>query len=89
MTTSTDSSTKLDSIGMNHTLLEGFDTGMNTVHHSFIKRGFRSRIIAIRRGWSKAGSNDLYDVSGNDQLYNSWAWAAGGISSTQAIFIGF
>lgn len=67
---------------MNHTLLEGFDTGMNTVQHSFMKTDFRTRIMASRRGWSKAGPNDLYDVSGNYQLYNSWAWAAGGISST-------
>ena len=69
-------------LGMNHTLLEGFDTGMNTVQHSFVKTGFRSWIRAIGRGWSKAGPNGLYDVSGNYELYNSWAWAAGGISST-------
>jgi D-alanyl-D-alanine carboxypeptidase len=72
----------VEPLGMTHTLLEGYDDGMNRVQHSFLKKGFRSGVIAMKRGWHKAGSNGLYDVSGNYRLYNSWGWAAGGLSST-------
>ena len=67
---------------LTHTMLEGFDSGLDNVQHSFIRAGIRNRIVAIRWGWSGVGDNGLYDVSGNYQLYNSWAWAAGGIAST-------
>jgi CubicO group peptidase (beta-lactamase class C family) len=69
-------------LGMNHTLLEGFDDGMEKVQHSFLKKGFRRGVVAMKRGWRKPHTNGLYDVSGNYRLYNSWDWAAGGASST-------
>ncbi|MCZ6459377.1 MAG: serine hydrolase [Gammaproteobacteria bacterium] len=68
--------------GMTHTLLEGFDSGMDGVQHSFLKTSFRNRLLAMKRDWNKSGPGGLYDVSGNYRLYNSWAWAAGGISSS-------
>ena len=71
-------------LGMTHTLLEGFDTGLERVQHSFLKSGFKNGIKASRRDWNDAEPNGFYDVSGNYRLYNSWAWAAGGISSTTA-----
>ncbi len=69
-------------LGMNHTLLEGFNAGLSDIQHSFMKTGFRNRIVAISRGWNPPSNEGLYDVSGNYQLYNSWTWAAGGIAST-------
>ena len=69
-------------LGMTHSLLEGFDSGMDSVQHSFLKTSFRNRLLAMKRGWGKSGSGGLYDFSGNYRLYNSWGWAAGGISSS-------
>ena len=66
---------------MDHTLLEGFDAGQDDIQHSFMKTGLLNRIVAVRRGWNSS-ENGLYDVSGNYRLYNSWAWAAGGIASS-------
>lgn len=68
-------------LGLEHTLLEGFDGGLSEIQHSFMKTGFRNRIVAISRGWNRA-VNGFYDVNGNYQFYNAWAWAAGGISSS-------
>jgi len=58
------------------------NSDLNKVQHSFLKSGFKNGIKARRRDWHEAGSDDLYDVSGNYRFYNSWAWAAGGIAST-------
>jgi D-alanyl-D-alanine carboxypeptidase len=71
-------------LGMTDTLLEGFDSGLKRVQHSFLKSGFKAGYKARRRDWKDAGLGGVYDVSGNYRLYNSWAWAAGGISSTTA-----
>ena len=69
-------------LGMNNTILEGFDERMNMIDHSFIKAGVRADIVAKKRGWHDANQNGFYDSSGNYTLYNGWAWSAGGISST-------
>lgn len=68
-------------LDLEHTLLEGFGTGIESVQHSFMKRGLRNRVVARSRDWNGA-QNGFYDVSGNYLLYNAWAWAAGGIAST-------
>jgi len=71
-------------LGMTDTLLEGFDTGSERIQHSFLKSGFKNGFKARGRDWKDAKPSGFYDASGNYKLYNSWAWAAGGISSTTA-----
>jgi D-alanyl-D-alanine carboxypeptidase len=67
--------------GMENTLLEGFDPGMDEVQHSFVNGGFGNWFVAFARGWKKNDAG-IYDVSGHYENYNAWAWAAGGLSST-------
>ncbi len=69
---------------LTHTLLEGYEPGMEAVQHSFHKASFGERLLAKRRGWVKAPGKGIYDLSGSYQQYNSWGWAAGGLSSTTA-----
>ncbi len=40
--------------------------------------------MAKRRGWIKAAGKNVYDLGASYEEYNSWAWAAGGLSSNTA-----
>lgn len=71
-------------LGLTHTILEGFEPGMHLVQHSFHKAGFAERLVAKRRGWVKAPQKGVYDLGASYQQYNSWGWAAGGLSSNTA-----
>ena len=71
-------------LGMTDTFLEGFEPGLDSVQHSLLKAGFGQRLLAKRRGWEKDARKGVFDLSRSYQLYNSWAWAAGGLSSSAA-----
>lgn len=71
-------------LGMTDTFLEGFEPGMDKVQHSLLKAGFGQRLLAKRRGWERDARKGVFDLSGSYKLYNSWAWAAGGLSSSAA-----
>ncbi len=67
---------------MNHTFLEGYDSqGRNPIdsyaipNSSFLKSAMKKRGIKYVKG------SELINLSQEYRLFNSWAWAAGGISS--------
>lgn len=71
-------------LALTDTILEGFEPGMDEVLHSFHRAGFGERLLAKRRGWVKTQQKGVFDLGASYQQYNSWAWAAGGLSSNTA-----
>lgn len=68
---------------MNHTFLEGYDHQQrNSIDSYAIPNTFFLKSAMRKRGIKKVKGSKLINLSREYKLFNSWAWAAGGISST-------
>jgi len=69
-------------LSMNHTFLEGYDNqGRNSIDSYAIPNSFFLKSAMKKRGIKKVKGSELINLSQEYSLFNSWAWAAGGISS--------
>lgn len=67
---------------MHHTFLEGYDDkGRNPINSYAIPSSFFLKSAMKKRGIKKVKESELINLSKEYPLFNSWAWAAGGISS--------
>jgi D-alanyl-D-alanine carboxypeptidase len=67
---------------MNHTFLEGYDNQVrNPINSYAIPNSFFLKSAMKKRGIKKVKGSELINLSQEYPLFNSWAWAAGGISS--------
>jgi len=68
---------------MNHTFLEGYDhQGKSALDSYATPNSFFLKSAKRKRGIKKISGSKLMNLSKEYKLFNSWAWAAGGISST-------
>lgn len=69
-------------LNMNHTFLEGYDNQSRNSIDSYAIPNTRFLKSAMKkRGIKKVKGSKLINLSKEYKLFNSWAWAAGGISS--------
>ena len=69
-------------LSMNHTFLEGYDNqGRNSIDSYAIPNSFFLKSAMKKKGIKKVKGSELINLSQEYRLFNSWAWAAGGISS--------
>ena len=67
---------------MNHTFLEGYDNqGRNPIDSYAFPNSFFLKSAMKKRGIKYVKETELINLSQEYSLFNSWAWAAGGISS--------
>jgi len=70
-------------LNMKHTFLEGYDhQHRNSIDSYAIPNSFFLKSAMRKRGMKKIKGSKLINLSREYKLFNSWAWAAGGISST-------
>jgi len=69
-------------VEMNHTFLEGHDQqNRDPVNTYAVPHSFFLKSAMKKRGIKKVEGSELINLSQEYRFFNSWAWAAGGISS--------